>query len=108
MKHKLWYCSTHALTNDYCNFTFCRERVHTSKNENNENNDLERPNGANLQSPPGSNMTDAGNSDTQNGPTMPNYSTRSLLKSASISASKCIDVKQNKDPEVANSIFSSG
>jgi hypothetical protein len=67
----------------YCNFTFCRERVHTSKNENNENNDIEMSTGPNLQSP------------------------RSLLKSASISASKCIDVKRSKDQEVVNSILSS-
>ncbi|XP_045820148.1 mitogen-activated protein kinase 9-like isoform X2 [Trifolium pratense] len=52
-----------------------RERVHTSKNENNENNDIEMSTGPNLQSP------------------------RSLLKSASISASKCIDVKRSKDQE---------
>ncbi|GAU12821.1 hypothetical protein TSUD_73080 [Trifolium subterraneum] len=52
-----------------------RERVHTSKNENNENNDVEMSTGPNLQSP------------------------RSLLKSASISASKCIDVKKSKDQE---------
>ncbi|KAJ1394231.1 Protein kinase domain [Sesbania bispinosa] len=76
-----------------------RERVCTSKDENNENNDFERPTGSNLHSPPGPNGTNAGNSDAQNGPSNSNYSTRSLLKSASISASKCIGVKQNKDPE---------
>ncbi|KAJ1437805.1 Protein kinase domain [Sesbania bispinosa] len=76
-----------------------RERVCTSKDENNENKDFERPTGSNLHSPPGPNGTNAGNSDAQNAPSNSNYSTRSLLKSASISASKCIGVKQNKDTE---------
>ncbi|XP_061359509.1 mitogen-activated protein kinase 9-like isoform X2 [Gastrolobium bilobum] len=76
-----------------------RERVCASKDENNQNNDPERPTVLNLSSPPGSDGTDAGNSDVQNGPSKPNYSARSLLKSASISASKCIGVKQSKDPE---------
>ncbi|XP_027343887.1 mitogen-activated protein kinase 9-like [Abrus precatorius] len=71
-----------------------RERVCAPKDENNQNNDFERPTGSNLQSPPGSEVTDA-----QNGTSKPNCSARSLLKSASISASKCIEVKRNKDPE---------
>ncbi|KAL2342355.1 hypothetical protein Fmac_003640 [Flemingia macrophylla] len=70
-------------------FHFCRERVCAPKDENNQNNDYEKPSGANLQSPPGSDVTGA-----QNG-----TSKRSLMKSASISASKCIVVKQNKDRE---------
>ncbi|KAK7358147.1 hypothetical protein VNO77_00068 [Canavalia gladiata] len=70
-----------------------RERVCAPKDENKQN-ELERSTGSNLQSPPGADGTDA-----QNGTSKSNYSTRSLLKSASISASKCIDVKRNKDPE---------
>ncbi|TKY61051.1 Mitogen-activated protein kinase 15 [Spatholobus suberectus] len=71
-----------------------RERVCAPKDESKQNNDSEKPSGSNLQSPPESDVTGA-----QNGTPKPNYSTRSLLKSASISASKCIDVKQNKNPE---------
>lgn len=66
-----------------------RERVCAPKNESNQNNDSEKPSGANLHSPPGSDATGA-----QNGTPK-----RSLMKSASISASKCIVVKQNKDKE---------
>ncbi|XP_020215780.1 mitogen-activated protein kinase 9 [Cajanus cajan] len=66
-----------------------RERVCAPKNESNQNNDSEMPSGANLHSPPGSDATGA-----QNGTPK-----RSLMKSASISASKCIVVKQNKDKE---------
>ncbi|TKY44793.1 Mitogen-activated protein kinase 9 [Spatholobus suberectus] len=76
-----------------------RERVPAPKDENNHNNDVEKPTGGNLQSPPGSEVTDSGNSDAQNGPSRPNCSARSLLKSASISGSKCIDVKKSKDSE---------
>ncbi|XP_020216206.1 mitogen-activated protein kinase 9 [Cajanus cajan] len=73
-----------------------RERVPAPKDENDQNNENA---GANLQSPPGSESIDSGNSDAQNGPSRPNCSARSLLKSASISGSKCIGVKQNKDSE---------
>jgi hypothetical protein len=83
---------------EYCNFTLCRERVHISKNESSENNDIEMPTGSNLQCPPGYNVTDAKKSGAQNGLSKPNYIPRSLLKSASISASKCIEVKRSKDP----------
>ncbi|XP_004512727.1 mitogen-activated protein kinase 9 isoform X1 [Cicer arietinum] len=72
-----------------------RERVPAPKDENNQNNDCEMPTGSNLHSPPG--VTDSGDSDAQSGSSK-NF-TRSLLKSASISGSKCIDVKQSKDPE---------
>lgn len=76
---------------------FFRERVPAPKDENNQNNDCEMPTGSNLHSPPG--VTDSGDSDAQSGSSK-NF-TRSLLKSASISGSKCIDVKQSKDPEVS-------
>ncbi|XP_019430475.1 PREDICTED: mitogen-activated protein kinase 9-like isoform X1 [Lupinus angustifolius] len=58
-----------------------RERVATPKEGNNQNN------GSNLQSPPGSDVTDSGNSDPRN-----------LVKSASIT-SKCIGLKQSKESE---------
>ncbi|KAI8528621.1 hypothetical protein RHMOL_Rhmol12G0162000 [Rhododendron molle] len=53
-----------------------------------------------LQSPPKQCQgSDNANTNLQNGLNKPNYSARSLLKSASISASKCIGVQARKDPE---------
>ncbi|GAU16282.1 hypothetical protein TSUD_299140 [Trifolium subterraneum] len=72
-----------------------RERVHAPKDENNQNNDCENPTGSNLHSPSG--VTNSGDANAQNGPS--NNTSRCLLKSASISGSKCIDVKKSKDPE---------
>lgn len=75
----------------------CRERVPAPKEEA-EDNDFEQRTAASvattLDSPPGDDTTIA-----QNGH-KGNYSARSLLKSASISASKCIGVKEKKNTEV--------
>lgn len=81
-----------------------RERVPAPKEIAEENNDFERQNAASvattLHSPPG---TQQGNglvnaTEANNGPNKPNPN-RSLLKSASISASKCIGVKPRTDLE---------
>ncbi|CAN6584840.1 unnamed protein product [Malus baccata var. baccata] len=85
-----------------------RERVCGPKNENAvQDNDLERTAASvasTLESPPGSDQNDGTvKSDGQNGPSKTNYTpvtSRSLLKSASISASKCIGVKPITDSEV--------
>lgn len=90
-------------------FLFCfRERVTAPKDEtDNQNNDFERRTAASvattLESPPKSQQDGSDNVSTgaQNGPNKPNYSARSLLKSASISASKCIGVKPRQDLEVS-------
>ncbi|CAL5374194.1 unnamed protein product [Camellia sinensis] len=78
----------------------CLERVCVPKDEaTSQNNDFEVRTTASvattLKSPPSENA----NTDAQNGPSKPNYSARSLLKSASISASKCIGAKGRKDSE---------
>jgi hypothetical protein len=72
-----------------------------------ENNEFERRTATSvatgLESPPRSQQSENlenGNTDSQNGPSKPNYSARSLLKSASISASKCVEVKPRKVSEV--------
>ncbi|XP_023001446.1 mitogen-activated protein kinase 9-like [Cucurbita maxima] len=83
-----------------------RERVCAPKDEAAQHEDLEGRNGvyvaSTLQSPPRSQQGDGSenaNSNEQNGQSKPNYSARSLLKSASISASKCIGVKPKKELE---------
>ncbi|XP_028786945.1 mitogen-activated protein kinase 9 [Neltuma alba] len=73
-----------------------RERVCAAKDEKNEGEDSEKRMaagvGTTVEGAPRSNGTDA---DYQNGPAKPNSNanTRSLFKSASISASKCVGVK---------------
>ncbi|GLU12925.1 hypothetical protein SLE2022_295800 [Rubroshorea leprosula] len=89
-----------------------RERVPAPKDEAaDENNDFEKRSIAavatSLNSPPESRLADdSGNqaAEGQNGPSKPNYSARSLLKSASISASKCIGVQKRKDSESEEAI----
>ncbi|XP_040996637.1 mitogen-activated protein kinase 9-like isoform X2 [Juglans microcarpa x Juglans regia] len=84
-----------------------RERVCAPKDETaNSENEIERRTAASvatsLVSPPSSQQYDNvenANVGSQNGPSKPNYSARSLLKSASISASKCVGVKASNDSE---------
>lgn len=76
-----------------------RERVCQPKHEGDEStNDVERRGAASvattLDSPP--NRSENGNHNPQNGHSKPNQSARSLLKSASISASKCIGVQKRQ------------
>ncbi|KAJ9676842.1 hypothetical protein PVL29_022044 [Vitis rotundifolia] len=79
-----------------------RERVCAPINEAaDENKEFEKRSAASvattLESPPKAEGLEKGN--VENGPSKPNHSARSLLKSASISASKCIGVKEQKDVE---------
>lgn len=81
-----------------------RERVCAPKDENEgQENDFEKRSAASvatsLQSPPKADGSENANLEAVNGPSKPNYSARSLLKSASISASKCIGVKGRRDSE---------
>ncbi|KAH8491875.1 hypothetical protein POPTR_012G048600v4 [Populus trichocarpa] len=84
-----------------------RERVPAPKDETAaRNTDIEGRTAASvatsLQSLPGSQQPDGSEDATaaaQNGSSKPNYSNRSLLKSASISASKCVVVKPEGDTE---------
>lgn len=81
-----------------------RERVPAPKDENaGQNNDYGRTADSvatTLQSPP----TENANTEEQNGVNRPNCSARSLLKSASISASKCVGVKDRTDREPGEAI----
>ncbi|KAK9925768.1 hypothetical protein M0R45_023033 [Rubus argutus] len=80
-----------------------RERVPAPKEDADQSNNLERTAASvatTLQSPP-SDGSENPNADA-NGPSKPNYtpvSSRSLLKSASISASKCIGIGTKKDSQ---------
>ncbi|CAK9185588.1 unnamed protein product [Ilex paraguariensis] len=80
-----------------------RERVPAPKDETTaQNNDLEKQTAVSvatgLQIPRQTDGSENANLNAQNGPSKPNYSARSLLKSASISASKCIGM-QGRDSE---------
>ncbi len=86
---------------------FSRERVCAPKDETaDQKEEFDRRAAVSvatgLQSPRSlqSNNLETANTDSENGLSKPNYSARSLLKSASISASKCIGMKARKDTEV--------
>lgn len=86
-------------------YFFFRERVCAPITETaDENAEFEKRSAASvattLESPPKTEGLEKEN--VENGPSKPNHSARSLLKSASISASKCIGVKENQDIEVTN------
>ncbi|KAF5730317.1 hypothetical protein HS088_TW20G00690 [Tripterygium wilfordii] len=81
-----------------------RERVPAPKDDTTSQNDELGRTAASvattLQSPPGSQQSDGSglpNTEAQNGVAKPNYSVRSLLKSASISGSKCVGVQSRND-----------
>ncbi|KAJ4974530.1 hypothetical protein NE237_007704 [Protea cynaroides] len=84
-----------------------RERVGAPKNDTtDQTNNFENRTAASVartQSPPhqfeGSENGNGGVAAAQNGPSRPNCSARSLLRSASISASKCVVVKSGRDSE---------
>lgn len=82
---------------------FFRERVSAPKDEttSDDSDQAVASVATTLESPPKQCQgSDIANINLQNGLNKPNYSARSLLKSASISASKCIGVQARKDPEV--------
>ncbi|KAM3703105.1 hypothetical protein ACJW31_04G071100 [Castanea mollissima] len=89
-----------------------RERVNVPKEETADQNDEFEGRTAvavatGLQSSPRalhSNNLETANSESENGFNKPNYSGRSLLKSASISGSKCIEVKPRKELEQEEAI----
>ncbi|GFP86234.1 mitogen-activated protein kinase 9 [Phtheirospermum japonicum] len=77
-----------------------RERVPAPKDEGvNDNNDFEKRTAASVATTLDSPPREGEGSENMNGQNKGNYSARSLLKSASISASKCIGVKEKKDTE---------
>lgn len=99
------FCSskTVLLADVYtCFLPISRERVPAPKEAATENIDAENQAVARtaLESPPKSNPDGSENEEPQNGQNKPNYSARSLMKSASISGSKCIGEQSKREPEV--------
>lgn len=85
-------------------YLLVRERVPAPKDETAEQDNEYGRNAASvattLNSPPKADGPENANAERQNGTNKPNCSARSLLKSASISASKCVGVKDRRDVEV--------
>lgn len=100
----LWFHSISSLT--VCLFASplsFRERVSAPKGESTSDNSDQTvlSVATTLESPPKQSQgSENSQENLQNGLSKPNYSARSLLKSASISASKCIGVQARKDSEV--------
>lgn len=82
---------------------FSRERVCAYKDSDIEEQTVALVARASLESPPRSQKSEDSEHDEaiENGRYMSNYNTRGLLKSASISASKCVTVNQRKQMEVS-------
>jgi len=109
----IWWCNFHLILMTFKCHLFFRERVPAPKDETAaQSTDIERQTAPSiaksLKSLPGSQQADGSEDLTvaaQNGSSKPNYSNRSLLKSSSISASKCVVVKPKGDSEVSDIIL---
>jgi len=109
----IWWCNFHLILMTFKCHLFFRERVPAPKDETAaQSTDIERQTAPSiaksLKSLPGLQQADGSEDVTvaaQNGSSKPNYSNRSLLKSSSISASKCVVVKPKGDSEVSDIIL---